>query len=162
MNNAYLLLGGNLDDRKSNLAMARKEISNHCGEIVRQSSIYETEAWGMRDQPAFLNQAIVLATSLNARQLMRRLLKIEKSMGRVRKEKLGPRLIDIDILFFNQEVQNISFLQIPHPELQNRRFALLPMNEIAASLVHPVFNKTVADLLKECPDESEVKLYSGI
>ena len=105
MNRAYLLTGGNLGDREHYLATARTFIREQCGTILRVSSLYETAAWGNTDQPPFLNQAIEISTSRNARQLMRHILKVEKLMGRVRKEKYGPRLIDIDILLFNDEIK---------------------------------------------------------
>jgi 2-amino-4-hydroxy-6-hydroxymethyldihydropteridine diphosphokinase len=160
MNKAYLLTGGNLGNRPQNLATAMEFINEQCGTIISASSLYQTAAWGNTDQPAFLNQALEIATSLNARQLIRRILKIEKLMGRIRKEKYGPRIIDIDILLFNNERHNYQFLKLPHPEMQNRRFALLPLAEIAPDTIHPVFNKTIKDLLKECKDELEVKKYS--
>ncbi len=157
MNTAFLLTGGNLGDRKETLAQAKDLIAEQCGGVVATSSLYETAAWGNADQPAFLNQALQLETTLTARQLMRRLLKMEKLMGRVRKEKYGPRIIDIDILLFNNEVHNYPLLKLPHPEMQNRRFALLPLAEIAPTIVHPVLKKTTKQLLKECKDELEVK-----
>lgn len=160
MNRAYLLTGGNLGNREENLATAKKLINEHCGTIVASSSLYETAAWGKTDQPSFLNQALEVDTSLNARQLIRRILKVEKMMGRIRDEKYGPRLIDIDILLFNNEKHNYQFLKVPHPEMQNRRFALLPLAEIAAEIMHPVLNKTIRELLKECKDELPVKKYS--
>lgn len=160
MNKAYLLIGGNLGDRQQNLATAREYINEQGGSIITISSLYETAAWGNTDQPAFLNQAVEISTLLNARQLIRRILKIEKLMGRVRKEKYGPRLIDIDILLFNTERHNYQFLKLPHPEMQNRRFALLPLAEIAPGILHPVLNKTITELLEECKDELEVKKYS--
>ncbi len=160
MNRAYLLTGGNLGDRNQNLTTAREFISKQCGEIIAASSLYETAAWGNTDQPAFLNQALEIVTSLNARQLIRRLLKVETMMGRVREEKYGPRIIDIDILLFNDEKHNYQLLKLPHPEMQNRRFALLPLAEIAPDIVHPVLNKTITELLKECKDELSVKKYS--
>src|SRR5437868_14810024 len=101
MNRAFLLTGGNLGDRNSNLATAREWIESACGKIINSSSIYETAAWGKTDQPAFLNQALEIDTLLNAKQLIRHVLKIEKKMGRQRKEKYDPRIIDIDILLFN-------------------------------------------------------------
>ena len=157
MSTAHLLIGGNLGDRKENLLTAISLINEQCGTLTRSSSVYETEAWGKTDQPLFLNQALEISTSLNARQLMRKILKIEKEMGRVRKEKLGPRIIDIDILLFENEIHDLRFLKIPHPEMQNRRFVLVPLAEIDPTLQHPVFKKTIAELLEECPDNLEVK-----
>lgn len=157
MNTAFLLTGGNLGNRKETLAQTKDLIAEQCGAVVATSSLYETAAWGNTNQPAFLNQALQLETTLTARQLMRRLLKLEKLMGRVRKEKYGPRIIDIDILLFNNEVHNYQLLKLPHPEMQNRRFALLPLNEIAKDYIHPVLKKTIKELLKDCKDELEVK-----
>ncbi len=157
MNTAFLLTGGNLGNRKETLAQAKDLIAEQCGAVVATSSLYETAAWGNTNQPAFLNQALQLETTLTARQLMRRLLKLEKLMGRVRKEKYGPRIIDIDILLYNNEVHNYQLLKLPHPEMQNRLFALLPLNEIAKDYIHPVLKKTIKELLKDCKDELEVK-----
>ena len=160
MSTAHLLIGGNLGDRKENLLTAISLISEQCGSLTKSSSVYETEAWGITDQPSFLNQALEISTSLNARQLMRKILKIEKEMGRVRKEKLGPRIIDIDILLFENEIHDLRFLKIPHPELQNRRFVLVPLAEIDPTLQHPVLKKTIAELLEECPDNLEVRKFA--
>ena len=157
MRTAHLLIGGNLGDRKENLLTAISLINEQCGPLTRSSSVYETEAWGKTDQPSFLNLALEISTSLNARQLMRKILKIEKEMGRVRKEKLGPRIIDIDILLYENEIHDLRFLKIPHPEMQNRRFVLVPLAEIDPTLQHPVLKKTIAELLEECPDNLEVK-----
>ena len=160
MNKAYLLTGSNLGKRKENLDKAGELIVTHCGSIIKASSVYETAAWGKTEQPNFLNQALQIDTALNAKQLIRHILKVEKLMGRARKEKYDPRIIDIDILLFNDEKHNYPFLKIPHPEMQNRRFALIPLAEIAPSVIHPVSKKTIAELLKECPDQLEVKKYS--
>lgn len=160
MNKAYLLIGTNLGNREENIETAIQWISKECGSISKRSTLYETAAWGKTDQGAFLNQALVIDTSLNAKQLIRHILKIEKHMGRIRNEKYGPRIIDIDILFFNEEQYSLPFLKIPHPEIQNRRFALTPLEEISHDLVHPVLKKSITDLLKECPDLLEVKKYS--
>jgi len=156
MSTAHLLIGGNLGDRKENLLTAISLINEQCGPLTRSSSVYETEAWGKTDQPSFLNLAMEISTPLNARQLMRKILKIEKEMGRVRKEKLGPRIIDIDILLYENEIHDLRFLKIPHPEMHNRRFVLVPLVEIAPTLQHPVLKKTIAELLEECPDNLEV------
>ena len=160
MNKAYLLTGGNIGDRKVTLETAKKKIEKECGRIIRSSALYETAAWGNTQQSLFLNQALELETLMSAKQLIDRLLDIEKDMGRVRREKYGPRVIDIDILLFNAEIYEYPHLKVPHPELQNRRFALLPLAEIGANLVHPVFNKTISQLLDECRDQLEVKKYS--
>lgn len=160
MNISFLLTGGNTGDREKNLAKAKELIQQECGMVVQQSSLYETAAWGKTDQPVFLNQALEIKTSLTARQLIRKILKIEKLMGRVRKEKYGPRLIDIDILLFNNEIHHYKFLTLPHPEMQNRRFALLPLSEIAPDIQHPILKKTIATLAEECKDELPVKKYS--
>lgn len=161
MSTAYLLIGGNLGNRKENLLQAAARINEECGNVFKYSAFYETEAWGKTDQPSFLNQALAISTPMTARQLMRRLLKIETSMGRIREEKLGPRIIDIDILLFDNEIHDLRFLKIPHPEMQNRRFALAPLAEIDPGLIHPIFKKTIAQLLDECPDKLDVKKYNS-
>lgn len=160
MNKAYLLIGGNMGERKVNLQKAIDLINEHCGSLTKHSSVYETAAWGLTDQPSFLNQALEISTTLDAPQLMRKILTIEKEMGRIRTKKLGPRLIDIDILFFNDEIHDLSFLKIPHPELQDRRFVLTPLAEIAPQFQHPVLKKNIAQLLEECPDNLEVSKIS--
>lgn len=156
MSKAYLMIGGNLGDRKENLQQAIILIRKSCGPLIKISSLYETAAWGLVDQPSFLNQALEISTSLSAIELLSSILSIEKDMGRTRTEKLGPRLIDIDILFFNDEVHDLPHLKIPHPELQNRRFVLTPLAEITPQLQHPVLKKNIAQLLEECPDNLEV------
>jgi 2-amino-4-hydroxy-6-hydroxymethyldihydropteridine diphosphokinase len=156
MNRAFLLIGGNLGKRKQNLVTARALISRNCGKIVRASSLYETAAWGKTDQPSFLNQALEIETFFGPKQFMQELLQIEEMMGRKRDEKYGPRIIDIDILLFNNETHDTGFLTVPHPELQNRRFALVPLAEIAPDLLHPVFNKKISALLAECRDKLDV------
>ena len=157
MNKAYLLTGGNTGDRMYHLETAMQLISEHCGKILKSSPIYETAAWGMTDQQDFLNQVLLVETGLKAPLLMERILELEHMMGRVRSEKYGPRKIDIDILFYNDEVIHTSSLIVPHPALHNRRFVLEPLNDLAPDLVHPVLKKTVHQLLVECPDQLPVK-----
>ena len=159
MNKAYLLIGGNLGNREKNLTAARFMIDQQCGNISKPSSLSQTAAWGKQDQPFFLNQALEVFTPLNARQLMRRILKTEKMLGRTREEKFGPRLIDIDILLFNDEIHNYPLLKLPHPELANRRFALVPLNEIGGEIIHPVLNKTIAKMLEDCSDPLPVTKF---
>ncbi|WP_166437220.1 2-amino-4-hydroxy-6-hydroxymethyldihydropteridine diphosphokinase [Niastella caeni] len=157
MNKVFLLIGGNIGDRLQNLNQAITLLAATCGPVLQQSAVYETAAWGKTDQAAFLNQALLLTTSLGAQELIATILSVEEQMGRHRMEKFGPRVIDIDILFYNDIVMAEPNLTIPHPQLQNRRFALVPMQEIAPQLVHPVFNKTIEQLLDECPDKLEVR-----
>jgi 2-amino-4-hydroxy-6-hydroxymethyldihydropteridine diphosphokinase len=155
MNKAYLLIGGNMGNRQQNLGRA-VDLLGGPGTVLRRSGLYETAAWGKTDQPSFLNQAILLETSLTARELLQAVLSIEETMGRRREEKYGPRIIDIDILFYDAAIVEEPGLVIPHPEIQNRRFALEPMQEIAAGLKHPLLKKTISELLKACPDQLEV------
>ena len=160
MNKAYLLIGGNMGDRMSYLSAAKKAIEKQCGKIVKQSAIYETEAWGITDQEKFLNQALAVQTNLPAAELLNAILKIEEELGRKREIKYGPRLIDIDILLFNDDTINIHNLKIPHPEMQNRRFALECLADIAPEKIHPVFKKTISQLLAECTDPLTVNKFS--
>lgn len=146
-----------MGNRQENLATAYHHIDQQCGHVVNASSVYETAAWGKKDQPSFLNQVLEIQTNLTPRQLLKKILLIEKQIGRVREEKYGPRIIDIDILLFNDEVHNYPTLKIPHPELQNRRFVLVPLAEIAAATIHPVLKKTMMELLAICPDQLAVK-----
>jgi 2-amino-4-hydroxy-6-hydroxymethyldihydropteridine diphosphokinase len=160
MNQAYLLIGGNLGDRTAYLRRAKELIQENCGTITKVSAIYETAAWGMEEQPSFYNQALLLATTIPPEQLMQQLLDIETIIGRKREIKMGPRTIDIDMLLYNQEIINTALLTIPHPRLPERRFALLPLAEIAATQVHPGLQQTIRQLLDNCPDTLDVHKIS--
>lgn len=160
MNRAYLLIGGNQGDRSDFLAKARAEIAKSCGPVVEQSSLYETAAWGFSEQAPFLNQALAVQTERDAHSLLHSLLQIEEGLDRKRELRYGPRTIDLDILFFNEEIISEKDLTIPHPQIQNRRFALVPMAEIALQLLHPVLKKTIAELLRDCPDLLDVHKIS--
>lgn len=159
MNLVYLLTGGNLGDRMKNLSQAIVLIQTHVGEIVNRSSVYETASWGINDQPDFLNQVLLVKTKLSANKLLKALLLIENKMGRERSIKNASRIIDIDILFFNDDIINKHGLIIPHPEIQNRMFVLSPLKEIAPDLVHPVLKQPVKNLLSTSPDKLKVGLH---
>jgi 2-amino-4-hydroxy-6-hydroxymethyldihydropteridine diphosphokinase len=162
MSTAYLLIGGNLGNRFANLQKAVNNIEQSCGKIVQRSAIYETSAWGLTQQPAFYNQALILNTQLSPENLMKALLAIEFQLGRTRDIKMGPRIIDLDILLIDQLVQDTALLQLPHPALSLRRFALLPLAEIAPDLIHPKLQKSIQDLLEICPDRLDVQKLSTV
>jgi len=157
MNVAYLLIGGNLGNRSANLQNALHQIEKNCGKILDLSAIYETAAWGLSNQPSFYNQAVSIQTNLEPKALMEQLLAIETNMGRIRSIKLGPRLIDLDILLINNLILNTETLILPHPSMEQRRFALLPLAEIAPNLMHPILHKTVQELLMHCSDQLDVQ-----
>jgi 2-amino-4-hydroxy-6-hydroxymethyldihydropteridine diphosphokinase len=152
METAYLLLGSNLGDREVNLKIALARIGT-IATLVAQSAVYITKAWGKTDQPDFLNQAVAIQTEDPPLELLHDILDIELAMGRVRQEHWGPRLIDIDILLFGNQVVNQSpLLEIPHVELINRKFALMPLAEIAGHVVHPKTNLSINEHLAICTD----------
>jgi 2-amino-4-hydroxy-6-hydroxymethyldihydropteridine diphosphokinase len=156
MATVYLLTGSNLGDRKKQLRQAAALIDNQAGPVTATSLLYETAPWGKIDQPAFLNQAICIATEKTPQALLATLLSIEQQMGRIRAERYGPRIIDIDILLYDQLIVQEDSLQIPHPELPRRRFALLPLAEIAAGLWHPTFCCSIETLLQQTEDQGPV------
>lgn len=158
MSHCYLLLGSNQGDRSGFLREARSAVSN-LGNLEAASALYETAAWGMTDQPAFLNQALCITTEISAEMLMQKILDIELKLGRTRAEKYGPRTIDIDILLYEDLVHRSESLILPHPELPNRRFALTALAEIAGNLLHPVENCSIQALLEGCPDPLPVKRF---
>lgn len=161
MNKCYLLLGSNLGDSQKQLNIAIDKITTKIGTIVKRSSLYQTAAWGKTDQPDFLNQAILTATPFDAPTVMEIILSIESDMGRHRTERNAPRIVDIDILFFNDLIIDQPHLHIPHPRLQDRRFVLEPMNELDPDLFHPVLHKTIHQLLRVCPDPLTVKKFES-
>jgi 2-amino-4-hydroxy-6-hydroxymethyldihydropteridine diphosphokinase len=152
----FLLLGSNLGNATENLSRARQSVAGRVGAIENTSSVYRTAAWGNTDQPDFHNQVIEVDTDLEPRALLDEILQIEKKLGRVRDVKWGPRVIDIDILIYGDRVINQPDLIIPHVGIPVRRFTLIPLQEIAADLVHPVLQKKISKLLEECTDVSDV------
>ncbi|GGG34947.1 2-amino-4-hydroxy-6-hydroxymethyldihydropteridine diphosphokinase [Hymenobacter glacieicola] len=162
MPTAYLLLGSNLGDRVPTLRRAVEALVTTAGTLVAASGLYETAAWGLTDQPAFLNQAISLRTSLLPEELLNACQAVEQQAGRERLIRWGARTLDVDILLYDDVVVQSARLTLPHPRLPERRFALAPLAEIAADMVHPELNQTVAELLAACPDELAVKPYAAV
>lgn len=157
MNDVFLLLGSNLGDRQLLLQTAITEITKRLGPVLETSAVYETQSWGRTDEPDYLNQVVFLKTVLPVNNVLNEILTIETDLGRKRYEKWGSRLIDVDILFYNDEIIKQEGLQVPHPELHNRRFTLEPLAEIAPDLVHPVLKQTVSELKKNLTDSLIVK-----
>ena len=159
MKTIYLSLGSNIGDRAANLSRAIEALPARGVRVARQSSVYETEPVELREQAWFLNCVVEAETDLMPMQLMHELLAIERDMGRLRRVAKGPRLIDMDILLFGTSVVRTAELEIPHPRMVERRFVLVPFAEIAPGARHPVLLKTIAELLAETPDRSEVRLW---
>ena len=162
MNVSYLCLGGNIGNRENSIRLALSQINEKAGKINAISPIYETEAWGVENQQAYLNICVEINTELNAEALLKTLLQIEKELGRERSDSViyESRTIDIDILFFNNQIIDTFNLKVPHPRLHLRKFVLTPLNDIAPNYLHPVLNKTILNLLIHCTDTSHVKLYN--
>lgn len=163
----FLLLGGNLGDRKQTILEVKIYISLQIGKIEIESSLYQTAAWGVENQPAFLNQVIQISTLLSAQEILAQIEEIEKKLGRKRYQKWYARTIDIDILYYenqileeqeNTETQKKN-LKVPHPFLHERRFTLVPLVEIAPNFIHPVLKKTNSELLESCLDKLPVEIF---
>ena len=157
INRVVFLLGSNLGDRMMMLKLATDRIASDIGVINTQSSVYETEPWGFESGRNFLNMAVIVSTSFSPREILKKIQIIEEMQGRKRTAGFyRSREIDIDIMFYNSWIISEDNLIIPHPLLQDRRFALVPIAEISGDMIHPVIKRTVSDILKDCQDHSVV------
>jgi 2-amino-4-hydroxy-6-hydroxymethyldihydropteridine diphosphokinase len=154
----FLSLGGNLGNTQEIFEACYPMIENKVGVILQQSSLYRTAAWGLQDQADFTNQVILVETTLNPHTILTEIQAIEKALGRERTITWGPRTLDLDILFIDQQIIQTTDLQVPHPHIQDRKFVLIPMEEIAGNFKHPVFKKSMIELLRETTDETAVSL----
>lgn len=148
-----------MGDSMDLLQQAIALIEQQAGVVTAKSPVYTTAAWGLENQPDFLNMALCVDTDLSAIDLLKTVRHIEAALGRERKIKWGQRTMDIDILLYNDNIINLPELVLPHPSMHLRRFVLVPLNEIAATVLHPVYKKTISRLLEECEDKLEVTLY---
>lgn len=160
MNRVYLLLGSNKGNRIQLLSLAGKLIAINAGSIIQQSPVYLTEAWGKTNQAAFLNQGLEIQTPYSPFQLLKILQNIEKMLGRTNKNMNAARTIDIDILFYNDWILTSKNLIIPHPRLHLRNFTLQPMFFMNKSYTHPVFGKSIEQLLLACEDKGKVSIFT--
>lgn len=158
MKKTFLSLGTNLGDKKKNLSRAVSYINNSIGHIIEISGIYETEPWGFETEDKFMNMAVEVLTSLKPLIVLEKCFEIEAKIGRERDDTKGysSRVIDIDILFYDDVIESEPELTLPHPHIHTRRFVLEPLNEIAPTYEHPMIGACISDLLSECPDMSMV------
>lgn len=156
----YLHTGTNLGSRLQNLSQANDFIEEKIGPIIQESKIYLTEAWGVKDQPDFLNQALKVETALTPQEVLKAIAWIENELGRKRVKKWHSRIIDVDILFFENQIINEENLIIPHPHLHERKFVLKPLLDIASDYVHPVFEHTIIELYEKTLDPLNVKSWN--
>jgi 2-amino-4-hydroxy-6-hydroxymethyldihydropteridine diphosphokinase len=146
----HIGIGSNLGDRRNNCLKAVALLEAGGVKVLKRSSLYETEPWGVKEQPRFMNMAVEAETDVTPRELLSLLKKIESLMGRTVTVKWGPRTIDLDILFYGDVIMKEPDLEIPHPLMHSRDFVLDPLGEIAAQKVHPLLHRTIAELRAEC------------
>jgi 2-amino-4-hydroxy-6-hydroxymethyldihydropteridine diphosphokinase len=159
MNTIFLQLGSNLGDRLSFLNRSENLIEEFIGKLEKRSLVYESTPWGVKNQENFLNSVIIVKSNLSAEDILEKCQEIERKLEREKKEKWGERTIDIDILFYNKEVIEKENLKVPHPLISERRFVLIPLNEINSEFIHPQKKETISELLKKCNDTEVVKIY---
>ena len=155
------MLGSNIGDRNENLRLARSQLALHCGRISKQSGVYLSKSWGVDQQRDYYNQVLELSTTQAPARLLDCILEIESNLGRVREKKWSSRIIDIDILFYQQSVIELPVLQIPHPRLAERNFTLVPLMEIAPQFIHPTFAVTIEELYLRSADTLEVQMIEN-
>lgn len=157
----FIALGANMGNTFLNIINAQEHIEKNIGPITKYSSLIQSQPWGnVHQQNDFLNRIIIVETVMSPETVMDKLLEIELQMGRVRKEKWGPRIIDLDMIYYGDRIIHSKSLEIPHPRLQERKFVLFSLNEIAPEYLHPVAKKTNHQLFLECTDNSEIHLYN--
>lgn len=157
MTEVVLHLGSNKGYREINLELALVMINNHLGEILLQSSLYETAAWGVEEQQDFINLAVIIDTALEPAEVLNQIHYIEHKMGRKREKRWGPRLIDIDIIFYGEEIIDIPHLKIPHTQMSKRSFVLQPLLEICPDKMHPVSGQSIREIAEKCADKLAVQ-----
>jgi len=149
-----------MGEREEYLQNASELLAVEIGVIQKESKIYESVPWGVENQSNYLNQVLEIKSEFSAEEVLERVLQIEDKIGRIRNEKWGERIIDIDILLFNDSIVEKDGICIPHIHLHNRRFVLIPLNKVAPSFIHPKYNKTIEELLSECKDIESVEEYA--
>jgi len=149
-----------MGEREEYLKNASELLATEIGVIQKESKIYESVPWGVENQSNYLNQVLEIRSELSAEEVLERVLQIEDKIGRIRNEKWGERIIDIDVLLFNDSIVEKDGICIPHIHLHNRKFVLIPLNEVAPSFIHPKYNKTIEELLSECKDIESVEEYA--
>ncbi|MDR2292063.1 MAG: 2-amino-4-hydroxy-6-hydroxymethyldihydropteridine diphosphokinase [Prevotellaceae bacterium] len=159
----YLLFGSDIGDREKHINDACNFVKNEIGEIIAESSLYTSESWGFESDAMFFNKVIIVETDLNVFKILDITQKIELKLGRTDKttDKYQSRIIDIDILFYDDKIIKTQQLAIPHPQMQNRRFTLEPLAEIASDFIHPVLHKSISQLLAYCNDKKNVALFAN-